>query len=332
MSALAEPPLVRLPAIGRAVSLPALAILVLAAVLDWASVWHPTDVPVWLPWDFNPLQFLSLAFAGWWYARGVALTPVAERPNVWRRISFGLGLALLYAVLQTRFEYLSQHMFFLNRAQHTVMHHLGPFLIALAWPGGSLMRGMPAPLQRIFRHPAWRGVLNVVQQPFLAAILFVGLIYLWLIPAVHFRAMLNPTLYDVMNWTMVVDGILFWCLILDPRPKPPCTTGYGGRMALAVFTMFPQIAIGAYITFNTSDLYPYYDLCGRIFPSMSALYDQHVGGIIVWLPAGMMAATSFLLALNNLRLEEDRQDKLHWKENPPDEGAFVIDASGWTGR
>ena len=61
MSALAQPPLVRIPAIGRAVSLPALAILALAAVLDWASVWHPTDVPVWLPWDFNPLQFFFIS-------------------------------------------------------------------------------------------------------------------------------------------------------------------------------------------------------------------------------------------------------------------------------
>lgn len=332
MSTLAQPPLVRVPAIGRAVSLPALGIVVLAVVLDWAATWHPTYVPVWLPWDFNPLQFLSLAFAGWWYARGVALTPVAERPNVWRRIAFGLGLLAIYAVLQTRYDYMAQHMFFLHRGQHIVMHHLAPFLIALSWPGATLARGMPAPFRRFFCHRAWHESLSVLQQPFIAAILFVGLIYMWLIPALHFRAMLNPFLYNLMNWSMVLDGLLFWCLVLDPRPKPPCTTGYGGRMVLSVATMFPQIALGAYITFSHHDLYPYYDLCGRIFPSISALYDQQIGGIIIWIPAGMMSATAFLLTLNHLRLEEERQDKLEWKENPPDEGAFVIDASGWTGR
>ena len=44
----------------------------------------------------------------------------------------------------------------------------------------------------------------------MAAVLFVGLIYLWLVPTVHFRAMIDPDLYAVMNWSMViVDGILF---------------------------------------------------------------------------------------------------------------------------
>ena len=39
----------------------------------------------------------------------------------------------------------------LNRAQHVVMHHLGPFLIALAWPGETLMRGMPGPARAFIR-------------------------------------------------------------------------------------------------------------------------------------------------------------------------------------
>ena len=55
------------------------------------------------------------------------------------------GVLAIYAVLQTRFEYLAQHMFFLNRVQQTVMHDFGPVLIALAWPGAAMYLGI-APL------------------------------------------------------------------------------------------------------------------------------------------------------------------------------------------
>ena len=85
----------------------------------------------------------------------------------------------------------------------------------------------------------------MLQQPLLAAFLFVGLIYFWLIPPIHFRAMIDWRLYAVMNWSMVLDGLLFWCLVLDPRPKPPARISYGARAALVLGVMFPQIALGA---------------------------------------------------------------------------------------
>ncbi len=86
-------------------------------------------------------------------------------------------------MLQTRFEYWSQHMFFLNRIQHVVMHHLGPFLIGLGCAGGMITRGMPAWARRAIAQPAIAAMMRVLQQPVVAPVLFVGLFYFWLIPA-----------------------------------------------------------------------------------------------------------------------------------------------------
>ena len=63
-------------------------------------------------------------------------------------------MALIYAVLETHYEYLAEHQFFYNRIQHVVMHHLGPMLLALAWPGETLMKGMPAWLRGVIEHRA----------------------------------------------------------------------------------------------------------------------------------------------------------------------------------
>nr|WP_080643755.1 cytochrome c oxidase assembly protein [Mesorhizobium loti] len=296
----------------------------LGAVLFWLSKYHPSSLPAWAPWDFSAPEFLAAALVLLWFARGLSL---GAAPPIWRRVVFLIGIGSIYAVLQTHFEYWSQHMFFLNRIQHVVMHHLGPFLIALGGAGKTIGRGMPMPLKRAIETSPVSAVLRILQQPLLAALIFTGTFAFWLIPPVHFRAMLDPRLYAVMNWTMVLDGILFWSLVLDPRAKPPARVSYGTRMALSIGVMFPQIVMGAIISLSSRDLYPYYDLCGRIVPSMGALNDQHIGGLIIWIPPAMMSVVGMVIVLNALRLHEDSI-----REVDTNAASLAALSSRWTGR
>src|SRR5579872_6426151 len=87
------------------------AVVAFGAFLFWISASHPSLMPVWGPWDFSPLIYLATALTLLWFFRGVALAPPQERPPIWRRAVFVIGLLMTYAVLQTRFEYWSQHMF-----------------------------------------------------------------------------------------------------------------------------------------------------------------------------------------------------------------------------
>ena len=302
---------------------------VVGALLWWGATFHASIMPFWAPFDFSPLWFAATALALYWYARGVARSIPGERPALWRSVLFLLGIGVIYCVLQTRFEYLAEHMFFLNRAQHVAMHHIGPFLIALAWPGAVLKRGMPPAMRQALGSKPLKILLAIVQQPFLAAVLFVGLIALWLWPPVHFRAMIDPRIYAVMNWSMVVDGILFWCLILDPRPAPPARASYGVRAVLAITVMFPQIVIGAMIVFAHHDLYSFYAWCGRIFPSVSALDDQQYGGLIVWIPSAMMSVAALIWVINMLRLSEEAEIA---EKRDGDAAGAVFSSRQWTGR
>jgi putative membrane protein len=311
-----------------------LALFAAGLLLWWLCKAHPAMLPFWSPWDFSWVEFLSGWLAIVWYIRGLLSLAPRERPSLTRRIAFLAGALLTYAVLETRFEYFAEHQFFFNRIQHVAMHHLGPLLIAAAWPGAVLWRGLPLTGRRIVGHPLAIRLVNVLQQPLLAAFLFSGSFFFWLIPAVHFKAMIDPDLFSLMNWTMVVDGVLFWCLVLDPRPAPPARASFAMRAALAVAVMFPQILGGAIITFSTRDLYPFYDLCGRIYPQLGVGFDQAVGGLIIWIPPAMMSVAAMLLVVNNLRKdEEQRVDKVTNKGADDDKNTdWVADSSQWTGR
>jgi putative membrane protein len=109
--------------------------------------------------------------------------------------------------------------------------------------------------------------------------------------------MIDGGLYAVMNWSMVVDGLLFWTLVLDFRPRPPARLSFGMRAAMAYATTFPEILIGTYLINTHFELYPFYSLCGRVFPWMDSLTDQRIGAAIIWIPPAMMSAAATLAVL-----------------------------------
>lgn len=279
-------------------------IIALGALLWLVSTRYPADMPLIGPYDFSATIYFATAYSLFWYVRGLLRLTRAERPAHWRQVSFVLGVLLLYSVVQTAFDYPAQRMFFLSRIQHVVLHHVGPVLIAISMAGPVILRGAPGWVTGITRSAPVRGLMSVIQHPVPATLLFSGSFYFWLWPPIHFVAMLNRPLYEVMNWTMAVDGILFWAMVLDTRPKPPAHARFGTRAALAVAVMFPQIVLGAIITFSNRDLYPFYAYCGRYFPNISAVTDQQIGGIVIWIPPAMMSAVGLLVVLGNMRRAE----------------------------
>jgi putative membrane protein len=266
----------------------------------------PGSLPIWMPYEFSWGVFLTCTIAITLFVRGVKLVRVTTAPGPWRKAAFFVGVGLIYISMQTWLDYAAQHMFFIHRFQHLILHHTGPFLIALSDPGEAIWEGLPSGIRRRLKNGWISKLVSALQQPIFASLLFVGLIYLWPVPSVHFWAMLDPTLYTIMNWSVTIDGVLFWALILDPRPKPLARLSYGGRLLCVVGVMFPQMLLGALVVFAERDIYPVYNICGRILP-ISGLQDQTFAGLILWIPSTMMSIIGALLVLNFMRLNEDSE-------------------------
>lgn len=253
-----------------------------------------------VPWLPSPTVVLATLGAAGLYVRGCQRVTVPW----YRRALFWTGLATLYLALHTRLDYYAERQFFLHAAQQTLLHHLGPFLIALAWPGPALSAGWPDGRLReagfrLIRSRPWQRAMAAFAHPLVNGGLFVGLAWLWLVPAVHFYAMLDVSLYRAMNWSMTVNGLFFWHLVLDPRPAPPARMRPGARVLLLAAVMPPQMLTGALITFATHNIYPLYELCGRSLGGMDSLTDQALGGLILWIPTKMMTALAGVIVLTH---------------------------------
>lgn len=279
-----------------------------AGIVGWLCQRFPASLPAIAPWEFFWPDYLAICIVCWWYIKGLRRTQPADRPSWPQLVCFIAGLGVIYAVVLTQFLFLAEHMFFLHRVQHLVLHHLGPFLIVLAWPGAVLTRGMPRWALRLTGSGPARRACALMQQPWIAAILFVGLIFIWLYPPIQLRMMLDASLFEVADWTMVVEGIFFFWLVLDPRLIPPSHLSYAGRIILALSVQIPQIAIGGLLAVSTSDLYPWYDLCGRVFPAIGPIADQQMGALVVLFLGGMMSAVAALIVFGRLWRAEDHTE------------------------
>ena len=283
-------------------------LLLVGAVLDVLCRFFPADLPVWMPWEFSWPEYLACTLTLAWFCRGLKILAPADRPPRWRQALFVAGIASFYIVLQTHIDYYAQHMFFVHRWAHFVLHHAGAFAIAMGMGGQAVFAGMPAPLQSLARSRAVQAPLAVLQHPALAPVLFVGLLSFWLIPAIHTVVMLNRPLYEVMNWTMAINGVMFWSLILDSRAKPPARLSHLVRAALILVIELPQMVLGAILSLSEHDIYPVYTICGRVL-DMTALNDLHYGGLIIWLPGTLTSFAAMIVVLVTMRLQEERAER-----------------------
>src|SRR5262245_34424075 len=125
-------------------------LIVTGGVIDTLVRLAPADLPAWMPWEFSWPVFLVTTLSLAWYWRGLGLVRGDDRPAWWRIASFVLGVLSMYAVLQTRIDYYAQHMFFVHRWAHFVLHHAGAFLVAIGAAGPVMRAGMPPFVTALF--------------------------------------------------------------------------------------------------------------------------------------------------------------------------------------
>jgi putative membrane protein len=256
-------------------------------VLNWLKPWEPSFV----------VAFATIVTV-FCFVRGSRRISI----SLARKVSFWAGLASLYTVSHTQFDFYSEHEFFIHRLQHTVLHHVGPFLIALSRPGMVLSAGSPLwvrpRVRQVLDAPTIAAIIDAMNNPAVAATLFIGLIVLWLVPSIHFVAMLDWRWYRAMNWSMAVNGLMFWNLALNAYALRPARLSAAARIGMILAVIPPQIVIGAMISFAPREVFFSYALCGRVVPGIGPVLDQQLGGLILWIPAAMMSVLGILTVIN----------------------------------
>ena len=270
---------------------------------------------LWTAWNPNPLPSLGLFLAAYLYINGLGRwTNPSYPPNAWRKASFFSGLLVMFLALQSPIDPLAEHYFSIHQVQHLILRMLGPLLALLGAPLTPMLRGLPLwVLQGLVRPVVGsyrvRQAYERITNPVFATVLFLGVLYIWQIPAAHNLAVRNDYLHGVMHFTMLFSGFLFWWLVIDPKPHRS-RLHYGLRVLYLGVIVIPNTMLGAAITFSGDLLYGVYAEVEQPFP-LEGFVDQQLGALFLWAVGDMMsilAAGIVMMMWYNKEQEQERID------------------------
>ena len=81
--------------------------------------------------------------------------------------------------------------------------------------------------------------------------------------------------------------------MLSPSPELP-RAPYPVQMLYLFVVGLPMVVVSIFITMAESVLYPYYAAAPRVWEAITPHADQHLGGLIMWVPGGLV----FLLMIS----------------------------------
>jgi putative membrane protein len=135
-------------------------------------------------------------------------------------------------------------------------------------------------LQRRGVMSAWR----TATVPVVAWILHGLAIWVWHLPVLYDLAVGNEFVHASQHASFVGTSILFWWGMLYGRYG---RAGYGAAVFYVFTTVVHTGALGAFLTFASSPMYPIYGPPGAA-RGIDVLADQQLGGLLMWVPAGLV--------------------------------------------
>ena len=271
----------------------------------------PSEIPAaWTAWQFEAGIAGGSALFAALYLAGMRKTRVKERfSGRWRHGAFFGGMGALFLALESPLDGLAEHSFFIHQIQHLVLQTVAPILLMLAAPQATLVAGFPAPLRRALVAPLMasrpvRAVFGFLLRPWVAAALLVASLYAWHWPAWHDLALRDDRVHYLMHVTLLAGGLVFFGCVLDARP-PPLGARYGARVNALVAAMTACMVLGVVLALKRTPWYPAYGDLGRL-PHLSALGDERLGGLIMWIPGSAAWVPAFLVLLRRWDGQEAR--------------------------
>ncbi|HUG38420.1 MAG TPA: cytochrome c oxidase assembly protein [Candidatus Limnocylindrales bacterium] len=239
----------------------------------------------WTVWNADPILVAGLVLAGGLYVgalvrrRRRAPTPPVEAPRV---IAFFAGLGVMFASLTGPLHDLSDYYLF---SAHMVQHLLLAFAVPPLLLGGTPRWLADALLTSV--PPALRRLARILTRPSGAFAAFNLVLVAWHLPPLYNLAMVQHPVHIVQHLMILVVSVLLWWPVLSPSrllPRAP----YPVQLLYLFVVGLPMVVVSIFITMAEAVLYPYYAAAPRVFAHLTPHADQHLGGLIMWIPGGMV--------------------------------------------
>jgi len=245
----------------------------------------------------EPLVVALLVLAALWYAAGVArLWGRAGRDRgatLGQAASYASGLAVLAVALVSPLDTWAASSFAVHMVQHEALMLVAAPLLVLGRPLGAFAWALPARtrhrLHALTAASVPRAVWSALTSPVGATVLQLAILFAWHAPPAFREASTHPWWHALQHTCFLASALAFWWAMRASvaRVRP-------AHVVMGQFvTMLGTGALGALLTFAAT---PWYVAAPPPWFA-SALEDQQVGGLLMWVPGGTAYMAAALLVV-----------------------------------
>jgi putative membrane protein len=179
------------------------------------------------------------------------------------------------------------YLFSAHMVQHLLLTLVVPPLILTGMPA-FMVDGLLRPVLA-FRVGA--AVVRTLTRPLPALALYTVALVGWHLPGPYNTALEVHGWHIVERLVLVAAAVAGWWPIASPSRLAPALPYAAQLLYLFVFGM-PMTVVAAMITGAEHVLYPFYEAAPRLF-DLTPLADQRLGGVIMWVPSGLIPLAAF---------------------------------------
>jgi putative membrane protein len=262
----------------------------------------PAPHDVLYEWSLDPGVILPMLLAAALYWRGASDEHGVSRRE---RRCFWSGWWALAAGLVSPLHATGEALFSAHMLQHEVLMLIAAPLLVLGRPLVPFLWGLPMSWRRaagaVARSRAVSAVWSWLSRPLNAWWIHAVVLWAWHIPSAFEATVVSDLAHSLQHAGFLGSALLFWWALLQGRDS---ALGSGKAVLYVFSTGVHSALLGALLTFSPFVWYPVYK--GRTEPwGLTPLEDQQIGGLIMWVPSGLVfvAAGLWLFA--------------RWIEEPP---------------
>lgn len=277
----------------------------LRVVLVWLATWEAavahgvgdpykplTTEDLWRAWEWDPPTVICLGISALLYGMGIRQLWRTMRPGhgirYWEAGCFVAGWFSLVIALLSPLHPWGRVLFSAHMTQHEILMLVAAPLMVLGRPMVAFLKALGPGRARVWvglmQASSWSGFWSRMTHPLAAWFIHAVVLWVWHIPAWFEATIDHEWVHALQHLSFFGSALLFWWAVMHGRHK---VMGFGMAVLYLFTTAIHSGGLGALITFAGTVVYPAY---GSTAPAwgLTAMEDQQLGGLIMWVPGGLV--------------------------------------------
>jgi cytochrome c oxidase assembly factor CtaG len=238
-------------------------------------------------WSFEPLVVIALIISALLFFLGLYRLK-GRSIRTWEALCFALGWLALFVALVSPLHAWGQVLFSAHMTQHEVLMLVAAPLLVLGRPLIAFLWALPLDWSRSLGNIAKLRWLNRFWRtftiPLVAWLVHAVALWVWHIPLLFEAVLHHESVHTAQHLSFLISALLFWWALIH---GPQGAMGYGAAVLYLFTTSVHSGVLGALITLAGTVWYPSYVGLTNSW-GLTPLEDQQLGGLIMWIPAGLV--------------------------------------------